>query len=55
LLEDNARRCGGFPLSANVVQNGDMSAIELGGINSDLDCNKPCLGNRAIVITTIQS
>jgi hypothetical protein len=42
-------------LSANVVQNGNMSVIELGGIDSDLDCNKPCRGNRAIVITPIQS
>jgi hypothetical protein len=39
-------------LGANVVQNGNMSVIEL-DIDSDLDCNSR--RNRATVITPIQS
>jgi hypothetical protein len=42
-------------LIACVVQNSDMPVIELGSIDSDLGRNKLCLGNRAIVITAIQS
>jgi hypothetical protein len=41
-------------LIACVVQNSDMVVIELGSIDTDLGRNKLCLGNRAIVITTIQ-
>ena len=32
-----------------------MPVIELGSIDSDLGRNKLCLGNRAIVITAVQS
>jgi hypothetical protein len=42
-------------LIACVVQNSDMVVIELGSIDTDLGRNKLCLGNRAIVITAIQS
>ena len=42
-------------LIACVVQNSDMAVIELGSIDTDLGRNKLCLGNRAIVITAIQS
>jgi hypothetical protein len=42
-------------LSACVVQNSDMPLIELRGIDCDLGRNKLRLGNRAAVITAIQS